>query len=690
MKAKRQTSMIKTLLAASCASILGIAPQALADSVPGAVNDHVTLGTAYNRFSGKFLNFQPIKGEIQQSGNTTSHILVTQDMNFRQLSSRLSGEIAISADFPAVQADAGASLALESASDTYSSNWVFSVINKSKSQVLRGIDNAPSPELSASGLTIANQYTTAQLNDTQLLARVGSDYVSEIEYGSQLFVSMKMDFLNSTDKQNIAGHISVEAASGVVSVDGEINSMSQDVKKSVKITVNAHQFGGSPLGLLEILPDNILSCDLTNAAACFDLFENAVQYARGLGDWAGNGFKDQAIDIAYANVIGYQTTAYNDGSAQMQALVPPSYTITDNSNTINQLEGEYAAELTNRGRAQSMLKFYASNLSQSQRTELSNINLASTNNAFALASLADKCRDSYLGNDCANYIADNCPVSGQSRTCLESYGTIVFNSALLDTSFSQYRPLKDINKCLTVNSNNLANSVDVILADCNDSALQDWRYNPVTELLETPNGFCLDNHGATSSTSNVYIVSCNLNNVNQQWYFDTEQRLISRSSNLALDYNINTGNAYQFTIHFSSTQKWTTDPQLTLSWASSGVGRDNLLSQGLHCTQIHESSDPHTWLDNYLCSDVGTGMKWNSAGPIANMACTQIIEPSDPHTWDDNYLCLPNNSPFEFAWGYSNAMRDNIISNGYDCTKIVESSDPDAWDDNYLCHRPKQ
>jgi hypothetical protein len=564
-----KTSMKRSggwLLAASCASILTIAPQARAEFVPGAVNDHVPLGTAYNRFSGKFLNFQTIKGEVQEDGNTDSNIVSENDLNFRQLSSRLSGDLTIELDFPAIQADAGASVALESASDNYTSNYIYSVINKSKSQVLRGINAAPSPVLSAAGQIIADQYDDGDLNNTKLLQRVGTDYVSEIEYGSQLFVSMKMAFLNATDKLNISGYVSIDDASGTVSFDGSLGVMSSEIKKSVKITVSAHQFGGDPLGLLTILPNNILSCDLDTPTACLELFENAVNYGKGEGAWVGNGFKDQVINLADANVIGYQTSAYDDGSAQMQALVPSSYSFNNNSVIIEQLEREYVDELKSRSRAQATLKHYGSYLTGAQRTELTSINQATTNNAFALASLSDYCRDNYAGGDCDNHIAANCPVSGPSRTCLETYSTSVF----------------------------------------------------AVPSIVVPPPFVLD-----------------------------------------------------------------------LRWVTSNPGRDNLISQGLQCTQINEPSDPNTWDDNYLCANIDLGMLWKYDGQIANMSCTPIIEPSDPHAWLDNNLCLPTNSSYEFAWAYHTPMRDGHINNGYSCISMNEGADPHAWADNYLCHREK-
>ena len=46
---------------ASTLSFAAILPAtSFASSIPGAVNDHVPLGTAYNSLTGEFLNFQTV------------------------------------------------------------------------------------------------------------------------------------------------------------------------------------------------------------------------------------------------------------------------------------------------------------------------------------------------------------------------------------------------------------------------------------------------------------------------------------------------------------------------------------------------------------------------------------------------------------------------------------------------------
>jgi hypothetical protein len=109
------------------------------------------------------------------------------------------------------------------------------------------------------------------------------------------------------------------------------------------------------------------------------------------------------------------------------------------------------------------------------------------------------------------------------------------------------------------------------------------------------------------------------------------------------------------------------------AWSCDGAISD------MYCTQILETADPHTWSDNYFCSDQLIGMRWSSAGPISGMECTQIYEAADPDTWSDNFLCVPHDSPYNFRWSSAGPIR------GFSCVQWSEPADPHTWSDNYLC-----
>lgn len=109
-----------------------------------------------------------------------------------------------------------------------------------------------------------------------------------------------------------------------------------------------------------------------------------------------------------------------------------------------------------------------------------------------------------------------------------------------------------------------------------------------------------------------------------------------------------------------------------LWWSSAGAN-------GPYCTQFAEPADPHTWSDNFLCSQRDYGFRWSSAGPIRGMHCVQIQESADPHTWNDNFLCSPRD--YGLVWSSAGPV------DGMSCLQIHESADPHTWDDNYLCAR---
>ncbi|WPB80542.1 M57 family metalloprotease [Archangium violaceum] len=112
-----------------------------------------------------------------------------------------------------------------------------------------------------------------------------------------------------------------------------------------------------------------------------------------------------------------------------------------------------------------------------------------------------------------------------------------------------------------------------------------------------------------------------------------------------------------------------------LRWSSAGP-----LAGKPYCTRISEPSDPYTWDDNFLCSNVDYGLVWSNEGTVAGMRCTQISEPSDPHNWHDNYLCVPQSSPLNFSWSNAGPI------SGKECLQISEASDPHTWNDNFLCY----
>lgn len=114
---------------------------------------------------------------------------------------------------------------------------------------------------------------------------------------------------------------------------------------------------------------------------------------------------------------------------------------------------------------------------------------------------------------------------------------------------------------------------------------------------------------------------------------------------------------------------------------------------GMSCTQALETADPNTWNDNYICAPASSGLQFywtsneglnlygpngaNSSGAAAQASfntmraqgkCAKWDIPEDPHTWYDNYLCS-NQTGLTFS-------KTADTSPNRSCLRVTESADP--------------
>jgi len=425
--------------AAGCLLALTAADALAQEVISGGVKDYAELGTAYNSLTGEFINTQPLMGKKTFAELKGAEVISRTDMNYQSVASLVNGELSVQADFPVIKASAGAEIALASSFDRFSNNWVLSIINQSGKEVLRNFNGVGNPPLSSYGQDIANAANAGTIDDNELLARVGDSYISEITYGSHLFVTMKAEFLNEAEKLDFAGKINVSFTAG--SVNGNLSSFSEEKKAAVKITVRAHQFGGDPARLLTIIPDNILQCDLNNFDPCANLFAKAIRYAQGVGEYTGTGFKNEDNEsepLATSNVINYQTQTYYQNTSTIPFR--RNYSTTDHSQRIDVLEERYIEEMEAGQRASSLLSNSQSYLTSYQTASLRNVRDTALQNAEAIRDLVEHCESSPYSSSCGN----DCKVGNDIFGCLDVYNTDIFSLNTLseiEQSINQYSRL---------------------------------------------------------------------------------------------------------------------------------------------------------------------------------------------------------------------------------------------------------
>jgi hypothetical protein len=402
----------------------GISTSAMANgfdtNVAGLLNDHIRLGTGYNRDTNEFINVQTVDGRVDETlGNTVADTDLTIDGSYDEALSILNGKVDLDVTFPVVRVQAGADLAKEMTATEFSNTYTFQAWLTPKKRTLQPRDANVGYTVTSAGNTLATQY------QSQLMALAGDSYISEIEYGAQLLVNMRVEYLSEQHKTDIGGYIGVDYGKGNigVNVDGQLRYIDEDLKKSVRISVRAVQKGGDPKQLLNIIPSNIISCSLDNYEPCFDLFVDAVNYAK-------NDFSNQFNSLSDYNVVRYSATPYSVSSLDVRRLDPateePSFSYTVK---VRQLEDAFKEAIRHENRARSVLAKYSSWMTEAQRTAAEQVKAGAYNNAWIYNEYALMCRNNPYGSACKDNWDDYVAQCGTANypACLETYSVSDLN-----------------------------------------------------------------------------------------------------------------------------------------------------------------------------------------------------------------------------------------------------------------------
>jgi hypothetical protein len=183
--------------------------------VSGADNDTITLGTAYNSEANGFYTVPAVLGSVDETyGNTAMDISVGVDMGYTQLATMLDGRLGAQLNVPAVTASVGASYAKEHAADNYTGTYTLFVSLKPKKQLL-----VPDDDSGFQATQGAKDLVNANPGDK--FENVGDEFVSAIEYGSQVMVNLKFEYKNAEDKVKWGGQLDVDWV-GAIKVNGEL------------------------------------------------------------------------------------------------------------------------------------------------------------------------------------------------------------------------------------------------------------------------------------------------------------------------------------------------------------------------------------------------------------------------------------------------------------------------------------
>lgn len=395
--------------------------------VPGLNNDHVILGTGFNSDTSEFLNVQTVDGWVDETmGNTVVKTELVNNSSYNEVLEQLNGNVDIEVGFSLVRVEAGGHIAKEMAASQQSTSYTFQAYLTPKKRSLKPHDSNAGFTLTDVGNTVVNQY------QHNMMALAGDSFVSDIEYGAQLLVNLKVEYLSEQHKSDIGGHLGVSYGVGSVgvSVSGELRYIDEEIKKSVRITVRALQKGGDPKKLLNIIPNNIITCTLDNYEPCFDLFVQATEYAR-------NDFGNQFNALSDYNVVRYTASPYGNSSADVRKLDTTDRVISvATTYRTSVLEEAFKTAIADEHRARVLVTKYAGWISAQQRSTAQNIQQAAYENGLIYSKYALNCRDNPYGTACGDswdsYLA-SCG-TGANPACLNSYAVSDLNIDAADVT----------------------------------------------------------------------------------------------------------------------------------------------------------------------------------------------------------------------------------------------------------------
>ena len=349
----------------------------------GGGGDTAVLGQGYDSVARKLLNNVCVTGTPVVVGNATGEINYTENMTYDSLLNKLDNTLLGSGKVPLSSGSVTAQLALDSSSDQRSETHMVYWIGVNRKKVLDGHSYALT--------NIGTQY--ARDDKAHLQGRCGNEFVAELQYGASIFATMKIEYLNTSDKFQAGGSVKVDLGAGIIKLDASANKLDQELKKRTKVSLLVKQLGGDPTGLMRILPADAITCSMDDIAPCMEAFDAVVSYMRG--DFKKN--LEQSADQADAwNVLKFVTVPYD--SAGLEEMIPPGgFTQMDFVALTKRraLEDRYTAELFNANRAQMLMQTAqaAAYLSDNAIASLQGIYTVASANVDTLQQALVQCQD---------------------------------------------------------------------------------------------------------------------------------------------------------------------------------------------------------------------------------------------------------------------------------------------------------
>lgn len=272
------------------------------------------LGVGYDTKSDSFLSVQCVDAPPHKTG------VMGSVFNFESIKDRtsLKNRLGITGqgriDYGLVNGEASVSLLNESFQTNLSESVVFSFENKPQSETLiANVKNLPT-------------IPTELLKQPEKFATIcGDEYVNQIEYKDFILVSLRVDYADTSSKQELSGKLNVSVL-GIGAISGALQNLKASGNTNTRVTLRALQQGGEPHRLLSAFGglskdkmNPIVTCGYENYDDCSKAISNVIEYA-------SNDFANQFSAPGRHSPVKYLTQSYLSGGV---IIVKPADPIPD-------------------------------------------------------------------------------------------------------------------------------------------------------------------------------------------------------------------------------------------------------------------------------------------------------------------------------------------------------------------------
>jgi hypothetical protein len=241
---------------------------------PGNGAPAATLGFGYStdRDTPTVMCIDP--GTTTYGGSGRGLVDVAKNYSLREIKKFLHISTDIDINVGLFSDDITADFVHQSEDDQYSESFMY----RTAIELRNSIYNPP-----ATG-DVLNRVGQAFQKDPDAFRKYcGDKYVSQIYWGGQLYLGVKMQFHNSDDRQTFDTEMKGSYAD-IFSMDAKLSEAVSKVNKEGAISIYAFQLGGDPTKLGKILGGGggkapITQCSFDNLQKCQDMLNALITYA---------------------------------------------------------------------------------------------------------------------------------------------------------------------------------------------------------------------------------------------------------------------------------------------------------------------------------------------------------------------------------------------------------------------------